>query len=84
MLLVAEEFTDVTEPVQIPLHSVAGQVVSSKTWVQMRKTKNAITRIVVSLLPFFSKQIQTFIYLFIGFLRMLNSWSPTIKAHCSG
>ena len=66
MLLVAEEFTDVTEPVQIPLHSVAGQVVSSKTWVQMRKTKNAITRIVVSLLPFFSKQIQTFIYV-LGF-----------------
>ena len=83
MLLVAEEFTDVTEPVQIPLHSVAGQVVSSKAWVQMRKTKNAITRIVVSLLPLFSKQKQTFICV-LGFLRMLNSWSPTIKAHCSG
>ena len=66
MLLVEEEFTDVTEPVQIPLHSVAGQVVSNKTWVQMRKTKNAITRIVVSLLPLFSKQIQTFIYV-LGF-----------------
>jgi len=43
-----EEFRDVQEPVPIPLHLTAGRVVSSKTWDRLRKSRNAIHKIVVS------------------------------------
>ena len=48
MLLVAEEFKDVTEGVLIPLHLTVDQPASNKTWDQLRKYSNVTNKIVVS------------------------------------
>ena len=48
MFLVAEEFKDVTEGVQIPLHLTVDQPASNKTWDQLRKYSNVTKKIVVS------------------------------------
>lgn len=48
MLLVAEEFKDVTEGVQIPLHLTVDQPASNKTWNHLRKYSNVTNKIVVS------------------------------------
>ena len=48
MFLVAEEFKDVTEGVQIPLHLTVDQPASNKTWDQLRKYGNVTNKIVVS------------------------------------
>ena len=51
MFLVAEEFKDVTEGVQIPLHLTVDQPASNKTWDQLRKYSNVTNKIVVSVAP---------------------------------
>ena len=51
MFLVAEEFKDVTEGVQIPLHLTVDQPALKKTWDQLRKYSNVTNKIVVSVAP---------------------------------
>ena len=56
MFLVAEEFKDVTEGVQIPLHLTVDQPVSNKTWDQLRKYSNVTNKIVVSVALAFNER----------------------------
>ena len=45
--LAVEEFRHVQEPVPIPLHLAVGQIVSSRTWDQQKKPRNATLNLVV-------------------------------------
>ena len=62
MLLVAEEFKDVTESVQIPLHLTMDQPALNKTLDPLRRPKNVTRAIVVSVTIFCERR---FIYILL-------------------